>query len=328
MPKTLHDDGKLLEVPNLTADVLERACSAEAGLRDPVDYETYHRLSRAVGDCDPAYEMLRYLCDRFELNVEQRYWLAFLYASCYQGATVYFIYNEFPDAENVHNGRMRRWWDTNRARLSFQSDRRWLRSRNQWCDVVADYLRRTNATGGQEAFFRRFGSKRPQAAYMAAYEGAGEVYQFGRYSLFLYLEAVHVVTGFRMAPDRLDFAESSAESSRNGWAFAAGRKDLVTHGTDRKLTRAELAFLQSSFDSYAKAALAADPTDTIWSLETTLCAYKKYRIGKRYVGYYLDRQAREISTMETAVREGVAWRVLWDYRRETYAPRWLVEARG
>lgn len=305
-----------------------RATSSEFGPGDPVSYETYHEMSRACGDCDPSYEMLRYVCDRFELNTEQRYWLAFLYATCYCGATVYYVYNEFPDWENVDFGRLERWWHANRASLFFQTDRRWIRSRNQWCDVVRSYtahIRKHGAT--QEQAFNRFRTRDPHVAYRALYEDMGRIYQMGRYGLFLYLEAVHVVTGFPMAPDTMDMRESSSESSRNGLAYAIGYPQLSVHGQDRRLEPKWVRYLQTRFNELVKERAAKDPTDGVWSLETTLCAYKKYRIGKRYVGFYLDRQAREIAKMESAVRTGVDWSVLWDYRRETYEPTWLEEAK-
>ncbi len=63
-------------------------------------------------------------------------------------------------------------------------------------------------------------------------------------------------------------------------------------------------------------------------METTLCAYRKFQNGKRYIGAYLDRQADEIAKMEARVRDGVAWRVLWDYRREQLDQSYCAEAHG
>lgn len=311
--------------------VVERAVSIEAGVSNPVDYLVYHEMSRQIGDCDPSYEMLRYLCDRFELNTEQRYWLAYLYSTCYCGATVYYIYNEFPDFENVDFGRLERWWAENRSKLYFQSDRRWVRSRNQWCDMIRSYtvhMTRNGKPGAyQEDSFNRFRTRDQHVAYRMLFEDMGKLFQMGRYGLFLYLEAVHVVTGFPMAPDTMDMNDSSSESSRNGLAYAIGYPALSVHGTKRRLDPKWVRYLQVRFDEIVKQQVQKDPTDGVWAMETTLCAYKKYRIGKRYVGYYLDRQAGEIQKMEEAVRDGVDWSVLWDYRSETYEPQWLLEAR-
>lgn len=287
-----------------------------------LDYEAYHRQSIEAGDVDPSYSMLRYLCDRFELNVEQRYWLAWLYATCYCGPTVFYIYNEFPDYENVDEGRLERWWAGNRHRLLFQTDRRWVRSRNQWTAMFRSY-RQAIGPGTQEQRFALLKSKDRYLNYDNCWKAFSRMYQFGRFAMFLYLEAVHVVTCFPMTPRSMNLAD--ADSCRNGLALAIGRSDLNTHGTDRRLTRKDHATLQTAFDAMVARMREADPRNNVWNIETTLCAYKKYCYGKRHVGYYLDRQRDEIAAMQRNVTSGVEWSVLWDYRRETFDRRWLKE---
>lgn len=305
-------------------DITRRAKDSAAGIVNPVPYHEYHALEKATGDCDPAYNGLLYLADRFELNTEQRYWLAYLYSTCYSGATTFYIYNEFPDLENIDAGRLERWWSANKSSLIFQTDRRWVRSRNQWCGMVIHYRDTMARRGGQEAFFKRCSHPVPEYAYQAAFQECGMFKQYGRYSLFLLLEAVHVLTGFNIRPDNMDMSE--AESSRNGLAEAIGRPDLNTHSGGR-ITRAQLNYLQNEFQNLLRRETEADPETTVWSLETTLCAYKKYRIGKRWIGYYLDREHDEILKLERAVKRGVAWEVLWQYRDETYHPEMLKEKR-
>ena len=73
-------------------------------------YLRYHSESQKIGDIDPAHGMLEYICNRFELNLEQRYWLAFVYALTYCGPSTFYVYNEFPDFENLDAGRLERWW--------------------------------------------------------------------------------------------------------------------------------------------------------------------------------------------------------------------------
>lgn len=290
----------------------------------PLSYLEYHRRSLEVGDVDPSYEMLRYVCNRFELSTEQRYWLAFLYATCYCGPTVFYIYNEFPDFENVDEGRLERWWAENRQKLYFQTDKRWVRSRNQWCDVFRSYKAKAGRLT-QEQLFKTFRSSSPFVSYDAAWSGMSDLYQFGRFAMFLYLEAVHVVTGFPMKPSSMDLRD--AESCRNGLAFAVERPDLLTGENQKRLSAGEMTWLQKQFENLTNYLQHADPKNTVWNIETSLCAYKKYRIGKRWIGYYLDRQFDEIVCMEKKVTEGVDWSVLWDYRRETYQHHLLKEFR-
>lgn len=294
------------------------------------EFLAYHDAMDAAGDIDPTYPMLRYVSDRFELNEEQRFWLSYLYAMTYCGATVFYIYNEFPDAENVDEGRLRRWWAANREKLVFQTDRRWVRSRNQFCGAVMDYRRWLRGQTQAERFAGfASGARNDAETYRRAYASAATLYQMGRFGLFLFLEAVHVVTGFRMEPNNLDMA--NAESSRNGLCYALGQDGSITGPeTGRtRLTSAELAWLGSEFD-FLLARMKGRPwqrrAPDVWSVETTLCAFKKHkRSGSRYVGYYLDRQAKEIQQMQANVTEGVAWRVLWEFRQETFLPHYLRE---
>lgn len=271
----------------------------------------YHLNSAEAGDIDPGYGLMLYLCDRFELNEEQRYWLAFLYATSYCAATTFYIYNEFPDFENVDPGRLERWWKEHRADLFFQTDRRWVRSRNQWCDVVASY-RGWVGSGRTQA--ERFGDflveGDPLETYRRAFRASGELYQFGRFALFLYLEAVHVVTGYPMEPDELDLA--NAESSRNGLCYALALDELLGAGGSAQAPRLnkELWRLIARLREERP-----DLRHDVWNVETSLCAFHKHmRDGSRWIGYYIARQGKEILSLEAANTKGVCWDVLWDYR--------------
>ena len=103
------------------------------------EYMQYHRESLKIKDIDPSYPALKYICDRFELNVEQRYWLAFLYSCCYCVPTVYYIYNEFPDFETVDVARLQRRRDANKQKLLFQTDRRWIKMNDQFVETFLSY---------------------------------------------------------------------------------------------------------------------------------------------------------------------------------------------
>lgn len=286
------------------------------------EYIEYHRYSEQIKDIDPSYAMLKYVCDRFELNMEQRYWLAYLYSTCYNAATVFYIYNEFPDYLGVDVGRLERWWKAHRHQLDFQTDCRWVRSSNLFVGMYMDY--RSLAGEEQESTYNQLGN------YMALYEHFGHIKYMGRFKLFLLLEAVHVVTGLDITPDRFPLEE--AQSSRNGLAYALGRDDLLCgHDYGREqLTREEYKWLYKKFDQLLRLMEKEFP-DTrvdIWNVETTLCAYKKWHRGKRYPGYYITRQAREIASMEKKVTEGVCWKVLWQFREENYPWGLLIEKTG
>ena len=41
-----------------------------------ISYEEYHNKSMLKKDVDPSVICLKYIADRFELNLSQRYWMA------------------------------------------------------------------------------------------------------------------------------------------------------------------------------------------------------------------------------------------------------------
>jgi len=281
-------------------------------------YLEYHLRSAKERDIDPANDALRYLSNRFELNREQRYWLAFLYATCYSSTTAYYMYNEFPDFETVDPKRMTRWWEANRDKLLFQTDRRWTRSRNQWVDCFLSYRSLVGSVGSQHALFksalRRAGGCN-RGAYDIAFSLSSTIFTFGRFTLFLYLDAINAITETSLNPHSLDLV--NAASSRGGLAFAVGMsvesKDYPK--LNRKFKELEVAVGGLPIDDQFK---------TVWAMETCLCAFRKHCQGnKRWVGYYIERQRKELEAMQEKVATGVNWDVLWDFRAETYKDKHL-----
>ena len=233
-----------------------------------IDYQTYHQQSLLAKDIDPSIICLRYIADRYELNIEQKYWIAFLYGTCYSAVTTFYIYNEFPDFECVDINRLKKWWDKNKNNLVFQTDRLRIKSNNQFVECFMSY--KMLVKNNQQAYFK-------SDSWMEIYKKIERIKYFGRFSLFNYLDVLNRITDVNLKPTYLNMIE--AESCRNGLAYAIGRLDLV----DKKITSQDAVFLHKEFIALLKVAQG-----DIFQIETTLCAYKKYRKGKRYVGYYIE----------------------------------------
>ena len=73
-------------------------------------------------DCDPALWLLKYLFDRFEHNIEQKYWISWIYGTTYHLPTAWLIWNEFPDFHLVDQDRLEQWNTDNYKRLRYQTD--------------------------------------------------------------------------------------------------------------------------------------------------------------------------------------------------------------
>lgn len=284
------------------------------------EYKQYHYEMLRIGDCDPQYPALCYLADRFELNIEQRYWLAFLFSCCYAVPTVYYMYNEFPDYSTVNVNRLQRWWTQNKALCLFQTDRLRIKTGDQFVPTFQSYA---SVVGPSQAIkFQSFRRTSAVATYQAAYEEMNKVKNFGRFTMFLYLEAVARLTGFNMIPQGLDIRNS--KSSRNGLLYVLGLDDLI----DTEPPKSTCLALERQFQAlvtHLRANSRIKQHTDVWNTETTLCAFKKLVRGTRYLGYYINRQADEITTMQQRVVSGVDWSVLWDHRAEHFQPQWLRE---
>lgn len=257
-------------------------------------------------DIDPANDCLKYICDRFELTIEQRYWIAFLYSTCYCAPTVFYIYNEFPDFENVDVNRMERWWSKNKAKLYFQTDRSKIRTMNKFVETYESYKKLIGSLT-QHNFFNKLTGASLHENYNNAYNTLSNIRNVGRFTLFIYLEMISVLTDFKCEPDKLEWQH--ADNCRNGLQYhLLDYEDKTPYNVlDSELQRI-LIYLENNNCTHKN----------IFNVETTLCAFKKFKHGKRYPGFYLDRQLKEIEKMESNVRDGVCWRVLYEFRKETY----------
>ena len=287
------------------------------------EYLRYHEESSRARDIDPANDALRYISDRFELNVEQRYWLSFLYASTYSPVSAYYIYNEFPDYENVDIDRLTNWWGKNKDKVIFQTDRLRVKSNDQF---IPSFISYKELLGGlkQKTFFNSLIAPSTDITYDNVYKEGLNIYTFGRFTLFLYLEILNVLTGLPLEPTTLNLKE--ADSCRNGLVYALDLNHLDTHGTKKRLSKKDLDLLQHEFRGVIESIHSSEiEHKSIWNIETTLCAVKKYKLGKRYVGYYIERNRLELEKMERTITEGINWKPLWDFRKETYDKKWLNE---
>ena len=149
----------------------------------------------------------------------------------------------------------------------------------------------------QEDAFKSLCDSDNDENYDKVWEFASQFYTFGRFTLFIYLEMLHVLTELPIEPTYLDL--NQAVSCRNGLALAFGLNEYDTHKDKRTLSTQEVDYLQTLFQDLMKIVENLNiEHKSVWNVETTLCAYKKYKYGKRYVGYYIERSGREIEKMQ------------------------------
>ena len=287
-------------------------------LIEELPYHRYHQKSLDIGDVDPSYASLLYVCNRFELTTEQRFWLAFIYSLTYSGASTFWIYNEFPDYSQVDFNRLSNWWwKKGKKDLLCQTDRKWIKINDLLVPAVKGWSKLIGEQT-QEQYFSELlkHTTTPEERYNIVYKVASDLPSFGQFSLFLLTEALHTITPLDLISTDLDL--NQAWSCRNGLCHAYD----LPYITKKNVLKIPQEGKQEILEAWGH--LKDNYPGTVWAKETTLCAFAKYKKDIRYIGYYLDREAREIAKMESLV-PGVCWDVLWNHRAENRDPDWLVE---
>lgn len=290
--------------------------------------KAYHVAGMRMDDIDPACPMLKFVAEKLNLSIEQRLWLAWLYSTCYSAPTAFYMIIQLPDPNFITQSDIISWWAENKNRMIFESDRRYVKNCNTFPKMFESYRKFTRQ--GQLRAFLDFKGDNDAETYNKVYSAVEKnLYFFGRYSIFMYLETIYNLTKFPMIATGLNLRE--ARTSRNGLCYALGKDSWIRHaGKPAKFTKMQFDYLQTKLSKLYTELLIEYPDvpTTYWNLETSLCAYYKLFQAKRYAGYYIDRQMVEIVNMENLVPEGVDWKLLWQFRREHFSPLSLGEIQG
>lgn len=279
-------------------------------------FKKYYHWSLKTNDCDPAIFLMNYVNKRMELNIEQRYWFAWLYGNTYNVATAWILFNEFPDFENVDSDRLSVWNQDNYKRLRYQVDNKW--QKGHLPVMFESYKQNIYSRGRTQGEY--FQSLCTGDGIYNFYTMQGEIvknwYKFGRYLSWFYLQTLSETCDLNITPSDLLLKESSSESHRKGLMYALALDDIIDIKHDKEL----FGILDLEADELLEDMKTEFPDvqADYFSMETTLCAFKKIFRKKhgRYLGYYLDRQAEDIKKCQEDGWNGIDWQLLWDGREE------------
>lgn len=277
-----------------------------------------------TNDCDPAIYMINYIFDRLEFNIEQKYWLTWIYGTTYEFPTSWVIWNEFPDMKLVGIDRLEKWNTDNYKRLRYQTDTKW--NKGHLPNQFKSYKKWVGKTTQNDRFNSLLTDNKHDNFKILWNEIIDKWHKFGRYSTWFYLQTLKHCVGLPIEPQSLVLEDhSGSRSHRNGLCKAVGKDDWV----DKKLSKEELNDLNVSSESILNETKKKFPgiKDKIdyYSMETALCSFKKlFRVRDgRYLGYYLDRQAEEIIKAEQDNWIGINWQLVWQSRKESIKQQYL-----
>lgn len=267
-------------------------------------------------DVDPAINYMNYMVDRMELNEEQILWLCFLFGATYHLPSAYLIWNEYPDLELVDMERLSSWWQTRQKHIPFQQDK--MKQRKDFVSTVHSY--KSLVGNNQKHYFDALLTGTAATNFETLWGlSSTDIKYFGRFSIWNWCQALKHVAGYNINPNRLMLGEKNSISFTDGLAYAFGYPERVTvkAKVNDRTVKQVYSWSQSEKDEMERkcAQLKYNLGIDNFELETLACAYKKiWRTHEsRYVGYYNDRIADDIRSVET-YWSGVDWELLWDAR--------------
>lgn len=273
-----------------------------------------------------VHHVLPHLARELGLDLEQRYWLAWLNANTQNPVTSLLLFNAAPRLEDRDAAVA--LWRTHYAMLDWDTDRRYQKAR--FADAVQGYaaVMCGTCTGPQHRYFR--------AGYEwgAWWERARALPTMGRLSAWSYLEYLRILLGPEYVPDAdtllLEDIPGS-RSHRNGLALVLGRDDLIvdkqlgTAESDKVYTPDVLQELnEQAFLLFGEALKRLGPEADSLGFESALCTYKGWhKPNRRYPGVYNDMLYNRLVSAEN--RWGRRFGLIWDARRAALPARLRLE---
>lgn len=274
----------------------------------------WYKWSLKYKDCDPSIWMTNYLNNRFEYNEEEKYWLCWLYGNTYYLPTAWILKNEFPDFELATESRITKWNSENYKRLRYQIDTRY--NKGHLPEMFVSYKKLIGNKTQKEKLLE-FSKDNEERTFENLYLILNkELYKFGRYTIWFYLQHLKHTVNFPVCPNSLLLNNfEGSKSHRNGLIYATNKLDWL----NTKLTEKEYDFLEQEAKEIVQEVKREFPEADFFNMETCLCSFKKLfrKDDFRWLGYYLARQKQEIEIVEKDGWYGIEWNVLWQARRET-----------
>jgi hypothetical protein len=265
-----------------------------------------------------VHYVLPYLAQALELDVEQRYWLAWLNANTQNPVTSLLLLQAAPRLRD--HERAIELWRNSYSLLDWDTDRRYHKARFE--DAVRAYVSLVDCTcvQPQHRYFRTGGFE-----WQTWWDAAFRLPTMGRLSTWSYLEYLRILLGPSVVPDADTLMIEDipgSRSHRNGLALLLGQEDYLVVDkqlgkpglTDAVYTRDTLESLgEEAHRLFEEAQQRTGPGADRLSLESALCTYKGWhKLNRRYPGVYNDMLYNRIVTAEN--RWGRRFGVLWESR--------------
>lgn len=284
---------------------------------------SYHSL----GDADMNFPILIEHVNNRNTKINERFWLAFLYSTCYCVPTTCFLFEEL-DIKEVNLEQLQNFWELHKPNMIFQSDKKYVKHMNWFIPMVMDFIKKTNRNPAE--FFKQFKKDNQQEVYDSLYKEIIKWRYFGRFTTFLLIEAITKLTPLKADSNWFDWKNGNTATSGMLHLLYLDEK-AVNFDKTGKLDKSVEAHLSKCFIKLKTAIVNKYPKASvnITDIETSLCGFRKLFKRSRYGGYYIDRVQEEIVETEHKLpKYDYLWKNLWEYRKKAFPEAFLGELNG
>ena len=220
------------------------------------------------------------------LSEEERVWLAYLYGLSYSCTTAIRIFEAFPDLSQIRPKEVKRFWVSEKDTLWFNPDKKYIKNNDQVIPAIKSIKGLLNEYPSLLDWVLSYSEN--GASFEGLYKGILKKWDFfGPHGAYLFFDALYgLCPNIYVDPITLDWSHSG-KTVVEGMAHMLYQDELIE-------TR---EFPLKKYD-HAVDSLQESSGQPKVIIESTLCAFRKFFKGTRYVGYYADRMLEECHFVE------------------------------
>lgn len=261
-----------------------------------MDRSTKKRLREFIwyhlnGDGDCNGQVLRAYSEMKGLNAQQKFDLAYFYATTYCCASAIFLLQKQDDIKKDPSA----FADRYKGKLVFQSDRKYVRMRDTFKKMLTEWSELIRHE--REQFDRKTDVNTGTINTGAALHSVQEWYFFSRFSAYLFVETYCDILKIAAShASGLDY-EGDSMTFGGGLCYVFGKDIEAKYIQKNHKLPFSTDLFEQMIHGLQQQVKKAGGDDSLVKLETSLCAYEKFFKGTRYNGYYADRQLDEIDKL-------------------------------
>ena len=251
--------------------------------------------------------------DFASLDLDERVWLAFLHSCCNAEVTAVKLYEDL-DFRRIKRPQLDKYWEDNKSRLVFISDRVYVKNMNWFCSLVETFITVTKRMP--------YAGINKLAGKGGAYTRHDTLYKelcgwkfMGRFSTELFIEGLTNIADFDLVNSK--FSWKQARTMASGMLHILYEDEAAlefdkSNTLDPKLIPVMQDKMEDIIDEINE---ELDTDYSIAQIAPKLCSWRKMFKRSGYGLYYIDRQLEHWNTLAENYPDEAIWKRVRYVRR-------------